>query len=73
MTLNCMLTDIVNLLYNKQNMHAKQGSRSTEIEMEKKKKQVTKKWGGKQQLNSLQEFPFTKELSIHLQTIKCTE
>jgi len=74
MTLNCMLTDIVNLLYNKQNMYTKQGSRSTEIEMKKdRKKQDIKKWGEKQQLNSLWEFPFTKELSIHLQTIKCTE
>jgi len=49
-----MLTDIVNLLYNKQNMYTKQGSRSTEIEMKKdRKKQDIKKWGEKQQLNSL--------------------
>ena len=38
MTSNCMLKDIVNLLYNKQNMHTKQGSRSTEIEMKKKER-----------------------------------
>lgn len=78
MTLNCMLTDIVNLLYNKQKMHTKQGSRSTEIEMTErkktKKKQDIKKWGEKQQLNSLRgilfenfpserNFPFTYKLS----------